>query len=246
MDFYKKFVMFSLILYLPWFLRILGNFNALENTIQTFSSPIHIVFGFLSLQFFNPILISLGIIGYRKASEKYNIVKIFLLGSLPILVFYGGRYWFHTMPFWAIMIASLTKKYLKNKKRVALFLIIGLIPTFDIVLFENFGVIPSLTGGDVAIIMWTERGIAFESLYDEDCEVLREYILNTTDVDEIIGVDEAWVGDMIVALTGRRVNSGAWWEVSPVEEKTEDIKIYVSLEPISEFKIGKFYILKVS
>jgi len=246
MDFYKKFVIFSLILYLPWFLRILGNFNALENTIQTFSSPIHIVFGFLSLQFFNPILIPLGIIGYRKASEKYNIVKIFLLGSLPILVFYGGRYWFHTMPFWAIMIASLTKKYLKNKKRIALFLIIGLIPTFDIVLFENFGVIPSLTGGDVAIIMWTERGIAFESLYDEDCEVLREYILNTTDVDEIIGVDEAWVGDMIVALTGRRVNSGAWWEVSPVEEKTEDIKIYVSLEPISEFKIGKFYILKVS
>jgi len=52
--------------------------------------------------------------------------------------------------------------------------------------------------------MWTERGIAFESLYDKDCEALREYILNNTDEDEIIGVDEAWVGDMIVALTGRR------------------------------------------
>ncbi len=243
MDFYKKFVVFSLILYLPWFLRILGSINALENTVETFSSPVHIAFGFLSLQIFNPILISLGIIGYRRADERYNIIKMFLLGSLPILVVYGGRYWFHTMPFWGIMIASFAGKYLRNKKRVAIFLIIALIPSFDVGFFEKFGFIPSLSGGDTALMMWTENGLRFDNqYYDEDCDKLAEYIMKTTNENEIIGVDEPWVGDMIVALTGRRVNNGAWWEVSPIEEKTEDIKIYVSLQPISSFRIGRFYI----
>ncbi|MEA1993096.1 MAG: hypothetical protein U9N35_01690 [Euryarchaeota archaeon] len=245
MDFYKKFATFSLILYLPWFLRILGNFNALESTVQTFSSPVHLLFGFLSLQFVNPILISLGIVGYRKAGESYKLVKMFLLGSLPILLLYGGRYWFHTMPFWAIMIASFAKKYLRSKKSVALFVIIGLIPTVDVVLFDDFGVIPSITGGDAALMMWT-NGVVFDPLYGEDCEELAEYIMETTEKNAIIRADEPWVGDMIVALTGRRVTTGAWWEVSSVEEKAEDIKIYVSLEPISDCTIGRFYILKVS
>jgi hypothetical protein len=246
MGFYKKFALFSLILYLPWFLRILQYHGALETTMETFSSPVHLIFGFLSLQFFNVILIPLGVIGYRRAGDQYTIIKMILLGSLPILVFYGGRYWFHTIPFWAIMIAVFAGKYLVSKKRVALFLILAFVPTLDIVLFESPGLLPSLTGGDAAVIMWDGEGITFENLYGEDCEELAAYIRAVTPETAIIGADEPWVGDMIVTLTGRRVTTGAWWEVSSMEEKEEDIKIYVSLKPVGDFTIGRFSIEKVS
>ncbi len=239
MVFYKKFAIFSLILYLPWFLRILEYRGA-------FSSPTPLLLGIVMLQFFNVILIPLGIIGYRRAGDRYTVIKMILLGSLPILVVYGGRYWFHTMPFWAIMIAVFAEKYLVSRKRVALFLILAFVPTIDVMLFEGPGVMPSLTGGDAALMMWSEEGVVFDPLYGEDCEELRAYLLATTGENEIIGVEEPWVGDMIVALTGRRVTTGAWWEISSVGEKAENIKVHVSLTPISTHKIGRFYIQKVS
>ncbi|MHC1605510.1 MAG: hypothetical protein ACXQTP_06045 [Candidatus Methanofastidiosia archaeon] len=237
----------SMAFYLPWLVRIITNEGSLSPTIGHFTSIKGILGGLLQLQMFNPILIVLGILGYRKMNEdmpQQKIIKIFILGSLPMLIFYGGRYWIHTMPLWAICIGWYVKDFVKNKKRVMIIAILMIIPSVMVTTMRGTPIIPSLTGTDASILMWVnEDGFIFDKQYDEDCEVVASFLEKNLAPDAIVHGKPEWVSDMIVTLTNLRTDGGAWWEVS--SESTGIVPdAIVSLYPMeNSIRIGKFYVI---
>jgi len=255
-SFYKKFLVLSLVLYLPWALRILFFRDFLRSFGTVVGNPIAgIVVGMLSLQIFNPILLCCGIQGLRKSSGvNRDIVKYILIGFLPALIFYGGRYWFHTAPFWAIFIALFLKKWVTSKKGIALILMFSLVP-LPMVAFN----IPK--GGPPVMLSITAvdsiLGLQFwpSSYYDEDRE-LEAIIEQYTAPNQIIHVDEGSLADKIVVLTGRPVDNGMWFEVGSgeIQRRIEYARLHErpavfvyfnrdELPPVDEiYRIGRYWV----
>ncbi len=255
-SFYKKFLVLSLVLYLPWALRIFFFRDFLRSFGAIVGNPIAgIVVGMLSLQILNPILLYCGIQGLRKSSGiTRDIVKYILIGFLPALIFYGGRYWFHTAPFWAIFIALFLKKWITSKKGIALILFFSLVPLPLVALNIPKGgppVMLSITAVDSIL------GLQFwpSSYYDEDREleaILEQY----TAPDQIIHVDEGSLADKIVVLTGRPVDNGMWFEVGSGEiqrrieynrlHERPAVFVYFNrdeLPPVDEvYRIGRYWV----
>jgi hypothetical protein len=182
---------------------------------------IGVLFGMLSLQIFNPIFLIFGIKGLKKTSGiNRDLIKYILIGFLPALIFYGGRYWFHTAPFWAIFIALFLKDKITSRKRIALFMLFALVPmpliAFGVPGNEGPPLLPSITALDGAV------GLHFLPVYQNAEDMaLKAFIEQNTLPDQIIFVDEASLADRIVVLTGNPVDNGMWFEVGSEEaEKT--------------------------
>lgn len=225
--FYRKFALLSLIFYLPWGLHVLEYSSFLRSFGAIVGNPIlGLIIGMLSLQIFNPIFLYFGIKGLKKSSGiNRDLVKYILIGFLPALIFYGGRYWFHTSPFWAIFIALYLKEKIFSRKRVLYLLLFALVP-MPLIAFGlpdgGFPLLPSITALDGAI------GLHFlPPAYNEEDMQLKALIEAYTAPDQIIHVDEASLADRIVVLTGRPVDNGMWFEVGTGE--TQEIIQYTRL-----------------
>lgn len=213
LSFYKKFVVLSLLFYVPWAIRVFFFRDFLRSFATLMGNPIiGVLVGMLSLQIVNPIFLYCGIQGLRKSSGiNRDVVKYILIGFLPALIFYGGRYWFHTAPFWAIFIALYVEKWISSKKKIALLLLFALVP-LPLGAFNVPGggppIIFSITAldGVLGLQYWPS------SLYEEDIE-LKYIIEQYTSPDQIIHVDDGSLADKIVTLTGRPVDNGMWFEV---------------------------------
>jgi hypothetical protein len=212
-SFYKKFVIVSLLFYMPWGLRVFIFQDFLRSFGTLVGNPIlGLLIGMLSLQIFNPIFLWFGIKGLRQSSGiNRDLVKYVLIGFLPALLFYGGRYWFHTAPFWAVFIALFLEKRITTKRGIAFLLLFALIP-MPLIAFGLPGggppFLPSVTALDGAI------GLHFlPPAYNENDMALKAFIEEYTSPNQIIHVDEASLADRIVVLTGRPVDNGMWFEV---------------------------------
>jgi hypothetical protein len=222
LSFYKKFAVASLILYIPWGLRIFIFQDFLRSFGSMVGNPLlGVIVGMLSLQIFNPIFLFLGVKGLRKSSGiNRDLIKYVLIGFLPALIFYGGRYWFHTAPFWAIFIALYLKDKINSRKRIVFLLLFALVPlpliAFGVPSGGGTPLLPSITALDGAV------GLHFlPSAYNEDDIALKQFIEENTLPNQIIFVDEPSLADRIVVLTGRPVDNGMWFEVGSKEaEKT--------------------------
>ncbi len=217
LSFYKKFLLLSLILYTPWALRVFFFRDFLRSFATITGNPLlGVLLGMLSLQIVSPIFLYCGIQGIRKSSGiNRDIIKYILIGFLPALLFYGGRYWFHTAPFWAIFIALYIKKWISSKKRIALLLLFALVPLPMVTLNIPRGgpsIMLSVTAldGVLGLQYWPS------SLYQEDI-TLKQLIEEHTAPDQIIHVDDGSLADKIVTLTGRPVDNGMWFEVGSKE-----------------------------
>ncbi len=226
-SFYKKFAVLSLVLYLPWGLRVLIFRDFLRSFGAIIGNPIlGLVIGMLSLQIFNPLFLYCGIKGLKKSSGiNRDLVKYTLVGFLPALIFYGGRYWFHTAPFWAIFIALFLEKKIHSVKRIVLLLFLAFVPT-PLIAFGLPGggppLLPSITALDGAV------GLHFlPQYYNEEDAALKALLEQYTSPDQIIHVDEASLADRIVTLTGRPVDNGMWFEVG--SERMREIIQYTRL-----------------
>lgn len=255
-SFYKKFIVLSLILYLPWALRVWFFKDFLRSFSAMVGNPLlGLLVGMLSLQILNPLFLFCGIQGLRKSSGiNRDIVKYILIGFLPALIFYGGRYWFHTAPFWGIFIGLYLKEKISSRKRIALLLLFALVP-LPLVAFNvpkgGPPVILSITATDsvLGLHLWPS------SYYEEDRE-LEALIEQYTSPDQVIHVDEGSLADKIVVLTGRPVDNGMWFEVGSgeIHERIEYTRLYErpavfvylnrdELPPVDEiYRIGRYWI----
>ncbi len=256
-SFYKKFVIISLIFYLPWAIRVLLFRDFLRSFGTVFGNPlIGILIGMLSLQIFNPLFLAFGIKGLRKTSGiNRDLVKYILIGFFPALIFYGGRYWFHTAPFWAIFIALFLKDRITSRKRIALLILFAFIPmpliAFGLPGNDGPPLLPSITALDGAV------GLHFLPVQQNaEDRALQAFIEQNALPNQIIHVDEASLADRIVVLTGHPVDNGMWFEVGSEEaEKTiqylrinERPALFVYLDrnllppDVSVTQIGRYWI----
>ncbi|MFC1672131.1 hypothetical protein ACFL01_03240, partial [Planctomycetota bacterium] len=223
-DFFKHVLTWSLILFAPWFLWHLPEFGWLgtpstafyEHGGRNLASLIGgIVTGFLSLQFINPIFLVIGLARLRRfAHPAASFLKHILVGFLPMLISYGGRFWMHSSPIWAVFIASCFIRWLPegaSRKRIAALALCTLIPLPAILMGQPkgkaFGISPSIGGA-----AFTLAYILSPAEKDTDFEKLAAYVTQHTSPLEIVHVDpeKNYLGDRIVTATGRRVDVGGW------------------------------------
>jgi hypothetical protein len=106
-------------LYLPWILRTLPYLHWF-GTASGAAGPVKgagdfLVRGLLQLQVISPVVLVLAFVAWRrKGDRRLAVVKSLLVGFLPMLLLYGGRYFMHTAPLWAAMAAVCFEGWLKR------------------------------------------------------------------------------------------------------------------------------------
>ncbi len=212
LSFYAKFFIISLIFYVPWAFRIVVFHDFLRTFTSTFvDNPfMGIIIGFFSFQIINPLFLLMGMKGLKKKEGGQNLIRLLLIGFLPVLIFYGGRYWSHTAPFWAAGVALFFEKYISSRKRIAILLLCAFIPQplLAMEVPEQGPFIIGMTALDEAVYLFMS-----DPVYNADDGALKAFIEQHTQPDQIIHVDRGFLADKIVVLTGRPVDNGMWFEV---------------------------------
>jgi len=243
--FFKKVLTFSFIFYLPWFFRLLDSIHWLgtpstlifDQTGRSLASLIQAtVMGLLSLQFVNPVFLVLGLIGLRKARHPaMGFMRAMLAGFVPMLISYGGRFWMHTGPLWAVFTAGLFSRWIPEnptRRRVVALLLCTLIPLPLIA-------INSLNGGKGVKLIPNVGGATFSLAYvltpaKEDADFLRlaDFIRRNTSPREIVHVDPAriYLGDRIVVSTGCRVDVGGWSAEVRNQDMADKVAAYRAID----------------
>ncbi|MBA4389255.1 MAG: hypothetical protein C0404_14880 [Verrucomicrobia bacterium] len=221
--FFKHVLTWSFAFFIPWFLRLL-------NCVDWINTPSTVIFsttgrglsslvlaalsGFLSLQFINITFLVLGLIGLRRFSHPAaGFVRSMLAGFLPMLITYGGRFWMHTSPLWALLVASVLLRLLPpepTRKRIVVLILCTLLPlpllTFGVI-GKGLKLLPNIGGATFSLAY-----VLSPATEDDDFNRLSAFIVSNTADREIVHVDPArqYLGDRIVHSTGRRVDVGGW------------------------------------
>jgi len=222
--FCKHVLMWSFIFYLPWFFRLLENINWFgmpssrifaEGGRSVESMIAGAVMGFLSLQMINPLFLVLGLVGLRRLRRPgTRFLRNILAGFLPMLILYGGRFWMHTGPIWAIFTGSLLLRCLPaepTRRRIAVLILCTLIPlpivTVGMPSQHGVKIVPGV-GGAVFAAAYVLTPYELDTDFDRLARFVREH----TAKREIVHVDpdKDYLGDRIVTATGRRVDVGGW------------------------------------
>ncbi len=190
----------------PWLIHVLSHREWLSAGV-----------GMGALQMFNMVLVGCGIWGLfalHKSRVQEAIIPWMLLGMLPLLFSYGGRYMMHSVPFWAMSAGYILVKLLPSGatwKRAAALTAATLLP--------SPGLPPITTAQMVALMAVTGKpalagdGERSERLLD-DCHEVAEWLIEHTTPDQVIHTNKEWIADMIPMLTDRASDFGCWWECS--------------------------------
>ena len=221
--FFQSVLTWSLALWLPWFLAVLlpkiawlgmPSTEIARQSGHTLGAWIFATLaGLLMLQTINPILLVLQLWGlFRFKHPAAGFLRHMLFGFLPVLLFYGGRYWMHTGPIWAVFVAATVVKLLPEKATVRRIVVLALCTMIPVpMLFIGPGLRPrlSVSVGGAAFAL----GYAVSPVKeDTDFTRLAAFIEQNTTPREIVHVDakRIYLGDRIVHATGRRVDVGGW------------------------------------
>jgi hypothetical protein len=220
----------SLLFFSPWLAHVLGHLDWLPVLTQG-GVPGDPLRKLLSLQSFNLLLLGLGFWGLAVAPRRLPqrlLPACLLIGFLPILFAYGGRYMMHTMPLWALLGGGVIAPILPRAATTRCVLgvvFLTLLPWPTLSLMNGVNVIP-LTTCHMLVIMTVRGGPLLEAgekseAYRPDCDQLADWLRRNTSPDEIVYTNSIWMADMISLLAQRRTDSGAWWECSKEQEKIE-------------------------
>lgn len=125
--FYARMLCFSLLLYLPWLVHMLRFRDWLGMPFDALRLG-----GALGLGgtvwwrgvVLNPLFLLPSLGAWFSRDQRLGVLKLSLLGFLPMLVAYGGRFLAHTSPLWAILggwgLAVLVGRVARGRVRVAL------------------------------------------------------------------------------------------------------------------------------
>lgn len=222
-----KVVGISFLFFTPWLSHVLEHLDWLP-VLRSGGMPGGLLEKMLSLQSFNLVVLGCGFWGIAVAPRHVpgRMLPVYLLlGFLPILFTYGGRYTMHTMPLWALLGASVLVRLVPETARPRHILgVCGLtlLPLPSVGLGEGLMPVP-LTGSHMLVMLCTTGNALFSrgdksEAYLPDCDALVEYLQHHTAPDDIIHVNSMWVADMISLLADRRTDNGAWWECSKESE----------------------------
>jgi hypothetical protein len=124
--FFRKVIAFAGLLYLPWVVRMfeldgLAWFGSSVGAMGPAKDGAELVKrGLLQLQIINPILLFLAFrTWWRDGDGRLGVVKSLLLGFLPMLFAYGGRFFMHTWPLWSILMARNFEAWLARPESAA-------------------------------------------------------------------------------------------------------------------------------
>ncbi|RLG42807.1 MAG: hypothetical protein DRO05_00085 [Thermoproteota archaeon] len=223
LSFYGRFFLASMVLFSPWGLHVLSNFDWIE-------------FGFRLVRGDRPIVISiitvLGFLGALIAIGKRELPGLLalscLLGFSPAFILYGRRFWAHSSLLWA-MLAS-TPLYSISKGRKIRKLVIALLILILSLLFQP-GILLSKMGVRKG---WFPGGLREEiellsggdySMLGEDVKTIVRIINSEFKELEAVHVNRGWVGEMLYVFTGKKTDLAMYGEVmdpilyKPVLEK---------------------------
>jgi hypothetical protein len=224
-----KVVGISFIFYTPWLSHVLGNLDWLP-VLEKAGMPGGMFEKMLSLQMFNLVLLGLGFWGIAVAprtSAARMLPVYMLIGFLPILFSYGGRFFMHTMPMWALLGAGVAGRLLPPQvrtRRIIGIALLTLVPVPSISVMKDKIAPMPITGSHLLLVVAFSGDSALSKgdkseAYREDCEQLAQWLKTATRPDEIIHVNTVWLADMISLLSDRPTDFGAWWECSKESAK---------------------------
>lgn len=241
--FFKKVLTWSAVLYLPWILRMLPQLDWLGMPSTRIAGAAGMtpqaliagaVLGFLSLQAVSLVFLPLQLWGLvRFKHPAAGFLKHLLVGFLPLLILYGGRFWMHTAPFWAVFAASVLVRFLPERatvRRIVILTLCTMIPLPMLAVGHRHGrfrVVPSVGGSTFALAY-----LISPATDDGDFERLAGFIERHTGPREIVHVDpkKNYLGDRIVAATGRRVDVGGWASEVRSPRMDERVKRYREID----------------
>ena len=236
----------ALILSMPWTLRYYVFSDWMQASGAQGFSLSSIVARLLWLQIANPVFIVLAVWGLFRLKQT-AIFKSQILGFLPMLTQYGGRFFMHGAPFLSPFVAVHFTRFLEGgvtRRRAVCFLLLTLIPlpciSFmgpnDTIQIKPF---PGITATHISIFYTINRTRKDQS----DIENLVSEIRQTTSPDDIIHLPDDGMyhfGDLIVVMTGRRTDTGGWGEIRKPEmweamiKSREDINDGVFVSKVRE------------
>jgi len=223
-----KVVGISLLFFTPWLAHVLGWLDWLA-VLKEGGIPGGLLQKFFAMQAFNFVLLGLGLWGAFAAPRQdlgRRLPAFMLLGFLPILFSYGGRYQMHTMPAWALLAASVMRPLLPAAiplRRLVGILLLPLLPLPSVGVFHGIAPLPITAAhmlGLLAVKGTSALGEGQKSeRYREDCDRLATWLAEHTRPDEVIHVNKEWVADMVWLVGDRVTDYGAWWECSKQSAK---------------------------
>lgn len=220
----------SLLFFTPWLAHVLQYHDWLA-VVGHGGIPGGLSKKLLSLQTLNLLVLSVGLWGAvitpRRQPQRAILIYM-LIGFLPILFSYGGRYAMHTLPLWATLGATAIAPLLPagaSLRRAAVLALATLLPWPSVRLYHP-EVLP-LTTPHMLGLLTLQRGPGFErggpksQAYLADCYRMADWLRRNTPPDEVIYTDRDLgpIAEMIALLARRRTDFGGWWECSKRTER---------------------------
>lgn len=226
-----KVVSIAFLFWTPWLAHVLAHVEWIEKVLRGGGLPAPLLLRVLSLQVLNGVIIVAGLIGARRlwrAGGAVRVIPCMMLGFLPILLSYGGRYMMHSLPLWCMAGAFAVSRLLpegSSRLRLLLLSLATLLPMPAVGFFGRPMPLPFTTslalfmihqsGGPIAAGDKSER-------YEPDCDALAAWLRENTASDEVIFTNTEWIADCIARLADRRVDFGAWWECGRDDVRREN------------------------
>lgn len=213
----------AILLSTPWTVRYLAFSDWMQTNGAAGYSLSSILSRLLWLQIINPVFVLLTIWGWFRLKDA-GLFRTQVIGFLPMLTQYGGRFFMHGTPFLAPFIASHFDRWLCGtitRRRALGFLLLTLLPLPCISYMESgsplqFKFFPGITATHVSLYYTLHR----QTKDSAEIQALAEAIQENTTPDTIIHLPDEGMyhfGDMIVVLTSRATDTGGWGEVRKPE-----------------------------
>lgn len=175
------------------------------------------------LQFINLGMVALAVWSLRKLPRRdprYRLILAGIVGFLPMLFSYGGRYYAHSVPLWAMLAGKSLERFARPRA-----IAFALCPTLVLVGYGTVvgpGVIPMASGWCFPPLLglggmtYLDGGARLGLVSYHDAKALATRIQHATTPDTILHLNgDRDLGVMIGFLAHRRIDVGAWEEVSP-------------------------------
>jgi hypothetical protein len=199
------------------------------------------------LQFVNLtvlILVVKGLWSVRWRELRYQLILISLAAALPLLVSYGGRYYTHTLHYWAMLAGGLFVTGLAppvSWRRIGAAIALALCPSVGLIGTGTpvpAGAYPVPSGWIVSPIIALSGSHAFDVLQfpgyvsRRNAEAIAKRLRELTAPGQIISFQRDRDFALMVAwYADRPIDTGAWEETQPNEEEKRLIEWYIATDP---------------